>query len=166
MHLILIRSIYPSMGAVSFCKKPFDKCTYMHYRRVSCWSDKCFTLIYVQNACSTCIIMKSLLCSVQSKRGKQEIEDHPLFYKEFSFSISQLHSPLCSMVLLFVQSVHTRLWHSEAEIDIDIKLMAKFHCIMQILFKTNFNGWLCFNDSIWRQRSPNHATELSVFINK
>lgn len=23
----------------------------MHHRRLSCWSDKCFTLIYVQNAC-------------------------------------------------------------------------------------------------------------------
>lgn len=73
--------------------------------------------------------------------------------KKFSFSISQLHGTV-SISAHFVQSelarshTHIQRWLGEVgvecdgilwpEIDIDIKLMAKFCYIMQMLFKTNF----------------------------
>lgn len=60
MHLILIRPIY-SRQLIPFRMRKSHLIN-RHHRRLSCWSDKCFTLIYVQNACFACIIIMKRVC--------------------------------------------------------------------------------------------------------
>lgn len=86
----------------------------MHHRRVSCWSDKCFTLIYACNACSARII----------------IEAHrrpPTFTKNFAFLISQFHCRLCTFgrahfVTRFIALDYGLHILRGPEIDIDVEI--------------------------------------------